>query len=135
MRDDSDRALVATPTVVPRSSRSKHRHTKSSSSKKGSLGADLRPSHLLPVLGDPPVNRIEALQHIYRRKGLDRETAKIVSTGQRTSTMNLYQTRWSVFRRWCERRDTSVFAMSVPLLLRFYRFLFEKKKLKYNTVV
>ena len=49
--------------------------------------------------------------------------------------MNLYQTRWSVFRRWCKIKETSAYAMSVTLLLLFYRFLFEKKKLKYITVV
>ena len=49
--------------------------------------------------------------------------------------MKLYQTRWSVFRRWCRRRDTSAYAMSIPLLLRFFRYLFEKRNLKYITVV
>ena len=135
VRNDSHRAMVGTSGLVPGSSRSKHRHPKSSSSKKRPLSADLQPSHLLPFLGDPPPNRLEALQHIYQRKGLDEGVSRIVSTGQRASTIGLYQTRWAVFRRWCRRERTSAFAMSIPLLLRFFRHLFENKELKHTTVV
>ena len=49
--------------------------------------------------------------------------------------MKVYQSRWNVFRRWCKRRDTSAYAMNIPLLLRFFRYLFEKREMRYITVV
>ena len=121
--------------MVPRSRGDERRRSKRSSHKKRPLAPNLQPSRLLPFLGDPPADRLEALQYLHRKSGLGRKASQTVSDAQKPSTIRLYQSRWSIFRRWCAQKDVSAFEISIPLLLDFYIFLFEDVGLAYSTVV
>jgi hypothetical protein len=75
---------------------------------------DARPSRLATVRG------------LLVDRGFSNTAAERISTRNRKSTSNIYQSRWRSFRVWCEHRELDPLEVSIPEIADFRMSLFNQ---------
>ena len=53
---------------------------------------------------DPPTLRVEVVQCLVRKAGFSKAVARVAAADLRHSNTALYQSKWSRFQGWCNRR-------------------------------
>ena len=69
--------------------------------------------------------RVSVVQQSLRKKGFSSEVSRRISKPNRSSSLAVYQSKWSSFAHWCVKRKTDPLKASVPLIS---EFLLEKFK-------
>ena len=69
------------------------------------------------------VGRSQSLQE----KGFSEEVAKRIAAPQRASTRTMYQSKWSIFQRWCRDNSVDISSVSIKEISDFFWFLFKDK--------
>ena len=62
------------------------------------------------------------------------EVAKRIKEPQRNSSRRIYQSRWSIFGKWCEESQVDVFDPTIPDAANFLNCLFKERNLKPSTI-
>ena len=85
-----------------------------------------------PPQSKPPclAPRASAIQ----QAGFSAEVATRIEAPQRRSTRAIYESKWSVFVRWCEENKVDVWTPSIKQIADFLLFLFQKRHLQPSTI-
>ena len=77
----------------------------------------------------PPVieaTRVEIMRQLIEKREFSNEAASYIAQPQRDSTINIYESKWKSYVRWCRRRSFDPIYASIPTLADFFLFLFHK---------
>ena len=85
-----------------------------------------------PPQSKPPclAPRASAIQ----QAGFSAEVATRIEAPQRRSTRAIYESKWSVFVRWCEENKVDVRTPSIKQIADFLLFLFQERHLQPSTI-
>ena len=62
------------------------------------------------------------------------EVAERIKAPQRESSRKVYQSRWSIFGKWCDQNQVEVTSATIPNVAEFLNYLFTEKTLKPATI-
>ena len=62
------------------------------------------------------------------------EVAKRIKEPQRHSSRRIYESRWSIFEKWCEENRVDVSNLTIPDVANFLNCLFKERNLKPSTI-
>ena len=71
----------------------------------------------------PAPSRLETIQHILRKRGFSRRTAREMSCPIRESSSRVYDGKWSIFCSWCRKRKIYPSSATVPQVADFLTHL------------
>jgi hypothetical protein len=77
---------------------------------------------------------IPAVRRALTSKGFSAEAVDRIVRERRTSTLKVYDAKWIVFERWCQRRKLDPLTLCTADLADFFLFLFNQKKLAPITI-
>ena len=69
-----------------------------------------------------------------QQAGFSEEVATRIEAPQRRSTRAIYESKWSVFVRWCEEHKVDFGSPSIKQIADFLLFLFQEKHLQPSTI-
>ena len=69
-----------------------------------------------------------------KQAGFSAEVATRIEAPQRRSTRAIYESKWSVFVRWCDKSKVDFRAPSIKQIADFLLFLFQEKHLQPSTI-
>ena len=69
-----------------------------------------------------------------KQAGFSDEVATRIEASQRRSTTAIYESKWTVFVRWCEKNQLDVRSPSIKELADFLLFLFQERHLQPGTI-
>jgi len=84
--------------------------------------------------GSTQSSRLVSVQSYLVERGFSEEVAARAGKPQRQSSLELYQSRWSKFARWCDSRNRSPHSADVPLIADFLLYLFKEEKCQISTI-
>ena len=67
-------------------------------------------------------------------RGFSEEVAKQIKEPQRRSSRRIYESRWSIFGKWCQESQVDVSDPTIPDIANFLNYLFKEKALKPSTI-
>ena len=67
-------------------------------------------------------------------RGFSEEVAKRIKEPQRHSSKRIYESRWSIFRKWCGESLVDISDHTIPDIENFLNYLFKEKNLKPSTI-
>ena len=67
-------------------------------------------------------------------RGFSEEVAKRIKEPQRQSSRTIYESRWSIFGKWCQESQVDVSDPTIPDIANFLNYLFKEKALKPSTI-
>ena len=73
------------------------------------------------------------VSHEYSER-FSEELAKRIKEPQRHSSRRIYQSRWSIFGKWCEESQVDVSNPIIPDVANFFNCLFKERNLKPSTI-
>ena len=110
----------------------------SSHSPLASLGGEFDNSTIQPVSSQgPPQSKPPCLApraSAIQQAGFSAEVATRIEAPQRRSTRAIYESKWSVFVRWCEEDKVDVRTPSKKQIADFLLFLFQERHLQPSTI-
>ena len=77
---------------------------------------------------------VETLQRHARAAGFSARVARQLGRSRRSSSLAAYQSKWSIFRRWCWDKGHSSSNPSVPKIADFLLWLWREKNLSLSAV-
>ena len=77
---------------------------------------------------------LEIIQQAHRAKGFSAQAAERIAKRQKTSSTEVYEAKWRVFRRWCDSRSIRPRKASVCNVADFLCHLHEDRHLKVSTI-
>ena len=83
---------------------------------------------------DPPTSRVELIQHIIRKAGFLLRVVRVAAADLKHSTAALYQSKWTRFLGWCDRRGVDPCKATIPEIAEFFLFLRQKLELSVPVV-
>ena len=131
--DDSGRTPLAREGVVRRLTAS----TDPTTSRPALLG---QPAPAAPLQPLPPrrpraePSRVATLKRHFRKSGFSGRAAGVLSGCLRSSTSQLYQSRWQIFCGWCRGRGVAPVNATVPVVVDFLIHLLHDKGLSVSAV-
>ena len=69
-----------------------------------------------------------------QQAGFSAEVATRIEAPQRRSTRAIYESKWSVFVRWCEENKVDFRSLSIKQIADFLLFLFQRRHLQPSTI-
>ena len=132
-RANSDRSLLASEGVVPGSAGGPSGATLSvANEERSTQTAPFSPlSHGAPIAS---ASCLETVWRFSRHEGFSRGVANQLTFSRRPSTQAVYQAKWNVYRRWCERHERSISNPTLPKVADFLLFLFNRKHLSVSAI-
>ena len=94
--------------------------------------ATLSQISLKPVYAKPSC--LETLERFAKAAGFSSRVARQLARSRRKSSLESYQSRWSIFRAWCSSKGHSVSHPSVPKIAEFLLWLWQVKKLSLPSI-
>ncbi|XP_064120443.1 uncharacterized protein LOC135225117 [Macrobrachium nipponense] len=79
-------------------------------------------------------NCLSTVEKLLRARGFSREAAKAIARSRRALTINVYQSKWEVFRNWCKEKKVSLSNTSVSQITDFLLHLKLKVDLATTTI-
>ena len=73
------------------------------------------------------------VSHEYSER-FSEEVAKRIKEPQRHSSRRIYESRWSIFGKWCEENQVDVSNLTIPDVANFLNCLFKERNLKPSTI-
>ena len=70
-----------------------------------------------------------------KEQGFSEAVAARIEAPHRGSTRSVYETKWTIFTKWCLTHQVDFWAPSVKSVADFLMFLFQERKLKSSTLV
>ena len=67
-------------------------------------------------------------------RGFSEEVAKRIKEPQRHSSRRIYESRWSIFGKWCQENQVDFSDPTIPNIANFLNYLFKEKALKPSTI-
>ena len=67
-------------------------------------------------------------------RGFSEEVAKRITEPQRHSSRRIYESRWSIFGKWCQESQVDISDRTIPDIAIFLNYLFKEKGLKPSTI-
>ena len=67
-------------------------------------------------------------------RGFSEEVAKRIKEPQRHSSRRIYESRWSIFGKWCQESQVDISDLTIPDIANFLNYLFKEKGLKPSTI-
>ena len=67
-------------------------------------------------------------------RGFSEEVAKRIKEPQRHSSRRIYESRWSIFGKWCQENQVDISDPTIPNIANFLNYLFKEKALKPSTI-
>ena len=67
-------------------------------------------------------------------RGFSEEVAKRIKEPQRHSLRRIYESRWSIFGKWCQESQVDISDPTIPNIANFLNYLFKEKALKPSTI-
>ena len=133
-RDDSHCSSVDKPPLVsPSETNVNGRAHQTPSDTRSSVPAPHR--RTAPKSRVPKSSRLETVQRGIQGKGFSDKVATRIAKNVRTSTNNIYQSKWDVFCDWCNSQGIAEPAnINIGKLADFFLWLFEVKNLELNTI-
>ena len=128
-----DSSILAKQRMVPRSSPTEGGVSYSTPSKRRSPST----TSLSQVSSKSRISSascLETMRRFVRRAGFSKRVAKQIGLSRRTSTLRLYQSKWSLYKWWCHKFGRSVSSPSIPKIADFLLFLHYKKKLSISSI-
>ena len=132
-RIDPDRSLLASEGVVSGSARGPDGATSSVATKERSS----QTAPLSQVPSGAPVTSascLETVRRFSRHEGFSRKVCDQLAFARRPSTINIYQSKWNVYRKWCRKSGHSVSNPTLPKVADFLLFLFMDKHLSVSAI-
>ena len=77
---------------------------------------------------------MEVLQRLARASGFSSRVAEQLVRCRGKSSLRLYQSKWSVYRRWCWEKGHSVSKPSIPKIADFLLWLWKAKSLSVSAI-
>ena len=133
LSSNSTSPQLASPLVVSTATVSANRDTNKITSEIGSVN----PAPIscgTSETGSLPATRLETIQRSLRKKGFSERVSSSISRSRRTSTERIYQSHWSCWVDWAERRQVDPSDPLVHQLCDFLLFLTQEKKFTQGTV-
>lgn len=128
--DDSGRALLAQDALVSRSTKRSNRRSRSSrstrkSSSHTSSGKRTRSGSPEPIPAS--ASRLDLVQSALRKEGFSEAVSARVANSKKSSTLEIYESRWKHFVHWCTEKDVNPLNCSATEIADFFEYLFEEK--------
>ena len=126
---DFDRALLAKDAVVFKRSRLRPRRSATVTSQNAPKPEAGKRSHNDPLksTGSQPT-RVEVVKQSLKDQGFSAAVASRVSeSATRTSTNEVYDSRWKAFQDWCSDNNLDPVNCTIPKVADFLLFLFKKR--------
>ena len=79
-------------------------------------------------------SRLAFIKQNLLEAGFSEEAASRAVKPQRKSSLQLYQSRWAHFARWCSQRDTDPYSASIQQIADFLLYLFNDRHCSLTTV-
>ena len=130
---DINRSLLAGKGVVPRPSVPAS-GTSSSSSRAVGLAEATPHSEVSSEAVHASASCVETLERFARASGFSTRVAKQLSRSRRKSSLRAYQSKWSVYRRWCWDKGHSVSRPTIPKVAEFLLWLWSSKGLGVSAI-
>ena len=130
---DSHCSLLETAGMVPRPSGVSVGTSTSSSYQEGSVASTAfsqissKPCHAKPSC-------LETVERFARAAGFSSKVARQLARSRRRSSLDSYQAKWSIYRKWCISKGHSLSNPSVPKTADFLLWLFQEKSLSLPTI-
>lgn len=132
-RSYSHSSMLAKSRMVHRPFRPVHCMSTSPSSNSEDAETNVfTPVPSLPLSTQP--SRLEVIARSNQERGFSEEVSKRLSVSQRKSTSEIYESKWRVFREWCQCKQINPCSPTVPNIADFLLYLFEAKKLSVSTI-
>ena len=91
--------------------------------------------HLPRESGRPQASRLATIAQSAQNAGFSKEVADRVARGKlRKSSLNVYESRWNIFVRWCDERKINPWRSSVQQISEFLLHLYKGGNLKVRTI-
>ena len=132
-KNDSHCSSVAPATLVPGTSTSSDRPA-SETSYMEKVTKTTSSGKIPSVSRDVPVSRLEIIESGFRNRGFSKKAAARMSRPNRSSTISLYQAKWSQFCCWCRERKVNPLKATIPTLVDFLIYLREIKELSSSAI-
>ena len=132
-RIDAHSPSLASEGMVPRSSGSDCGTTNSVTTEERSAQTVSFPP-IPPKRPRASTSCLETVRRFSRYEGFSNRVAKHLMSARRDSTNRNYQSKWNIYRRWCNRNNHSVSNPSLPKIADFLTFLFDKKGLSVQAI-
>ena len=127
---DFDCTSTTTSKLVSNATQPKRSNTnRASSDQKPAKTVSIRQGSYKPVCNETP--RLVLIQQALQKRGFSGQVSRMVSSSVRPSTNKVYDTKWTIFAAWCEKRKVCASKASTPLVA---DFLAEKQTLAPTTV-
>ncbi|XP_068207439.1 uncharacterized protein [Palaemon carinicauda] len=124
-KDDFGSALVAGERVVRRPKES--RHSPSLASSQQSRRIETTTFSAVPRKPtSPSSSRLEVIQRLLKRQGYSSKTARRMSLYLRKSSTAVYESKWTLFVKWCKDKKIEPLEASVPIIEDFLVHLRDK---------
>ncbi|XP_068209281.1 uncharacterized protein [Palaemon carinicauda] len=124
-KDDFGSALVAGERVVRRPKESRHSPALASSRQTRPIETTTF-SEVSRKPTSPSSSRLEVVQHLLKRQGYSSKTARRMSLYLRKSSTAVYQSKWTLFVKWCKDKKIKPLEASVPIIADFMVHLRDK---------
>ncbi|XP_068250378.1 uncharacterized protein [Palaemon carinicauda] len=124
-KDDFGSALVAGERVVRRPKESRHSSALASSRQTRPIETTTF-SEVSRKPTSPSSSRLEVIQHLLKRQGYSSKTARRMSLYLRKSSTAVYQSKWTLFVKWCKDKKIEPLEASVPIIADFMVHLRDK---------
>ena len=128
-----DSSVLASKGVVSGSSLSASRTSTSSPRTLGPVEATPR-SEVPSEVVHASTSCVETLERFARASGFSSRVARRLGKARRKSSLRAYQSKWSVFRRWCFDKGHSVSRPSIPKVAEFLLWLWSSKGLGLSAI-
>ena len=129
---NSSRTVVAQEAVVSDASRLVGGRTSATPSARGSVVSGA--SSCSPRPERVRSSRVQVVERSLLASGFSQEAAAVIARPQRSSTLAVYEDKWSKFCDWCGKRSIDPLKVSVNQLAEFFLFLFKEKGFSPGTV-
>ena len=89
------------------------------------------------VSPEPPkasTSCVETLKRFARAAGFSSDVARRLTRARRGSSLRIYQSKWSLYRRWCFDKGHSVSNPSIPKVAEFLLWLWRSKGLSLSAI-
>ena len=82
----------------------------------------------------PPPTRLAVIRRALRKKRFSARATAFIARARRSSTLRVYDAKWSIFADWCFSREVDPLDPSPRRVADFFTHLFDDKKLSVSTI-
>ena len=77
---------------------------------------------------------VETSKRLAKNAGFSKDSAQLMVESRRLSTRKIYQSRWSVYRKWCKDNNVTSSRPTIPKIADFLTWLHKSRKLSPTSV-